>query len=244
MARRASESEGAAEGLEGVIAEQARYYRERAGEYEDWWYRRGRYDRGEDANARWFSEVRELRTQVRRHVPDAGGVLELACGTGLWTELLAETAASVTALDAAPQMLEVVSAKLPGSNVSFLEADVFAWEPGEAYELCFFGFWLSHVPLRLMPPFWAKVARSLTPGGRVYFVDSARSELASARDHELGEPGEELTVRRLDDGREYHIVKHWFEARALEELLRSLGWNASVACTGEFFVHGSASPAH
>jgi hypothetical protein len=43
----------------GLLAEQACYYRERAGEYEDWWFRRGRYDRGADANARWFAEVAE-----------------------------------------------------------------------------------------------------------------------------------------------------------------------------------------
>ena len=28
--------------LEGVLAEQQRYYRDRAGEYEHWWFRRGR----------------------------------------------------------------------------------------------------------------------------------------------------------------------------------------------------------
>ena len=36
---------------------EARYYRERAPEYDDWWFRRGRFDRGEEANARWFGEA-------------------------------------------------------------------------------------------------------------------------------------------------------------------------------------------
>jgi len=45
--------------LAGLLAEQARYYRERAGEYDDWWFRRGRYDRGADANARWFALLGE-----------------------------------------------------------------------------------------------------------------------------------------------------------------------------------------
>ena len=61
--------------LAGLLAEQARYYRERAGEYEDWWFRRGRYDRGADANARWFAEVAEVQNALERFRP-AGEVLE------------------------------------------------------------------------------------------------------------------------------------------------------------------------
>jgi hypothetical protein len=36
-----------------LLAEQVEYYRQRAGEYEDWWFRRGRYDHGPAANAAW-----------------------------------------------------------------------------------------------------------------------------------------------------------------------------------------------
>ena len=49
-------------------------------------------------------------------------------------------------------------------------------------------------------------------------------------------------TRRLDDGREYRIVKHWFDPATLAELLQGLGWEAAIASTGEFFVHGRASP--
>ncbi len=72
------------EQLTGLLAEQARYYRERAGEYDDWWFRRGRYDRGADANARWFADAAEVEDALERFQP-SGQVLELACGTGLWT---------------------------------------------------------------------------------------------------------------------------------------------------------------
>lgn len=34
------------ESVERLLTGQAHYYRERAGEYEDWWFRRGCYDHG------------------------------------------------------------------------------------------------------------------------------------------------------------------------------------------------------
>ena len=52
--------------LDGLLAEQAHYYRERAGEYEDWWFRRGRYDHGPQTNARWFADAAEVEVALKR----------------------------------------------------------------------------------------------------------------------------------------------------------------------------------
>jgi hypothetical protein len=92
--------------VDGLLAEQARYYRELAGEYEDGWFRRGRYDRGADANARWFAEAAEVEDALERFRP-AGRVLELACGTGVWTRRLVGHADTVTAVDASPEVIEL-----------------------------------------------------------------------------------------------------------------------------------------
>lgn len=227
--------------LGDVLAEQRRYYDERAWEYEDFWFRRGRYSHGEKADARWFAEAQRLREELARMAP-RGKVLELACGTGVWTAELAGRADHVTALDASERALALAREKVPASNVEWLRADAFAWEPQAGYDCCFFGFWLSHVPRELFAPFLAKVAHALRDGGRALMVDSARNERASARDHVLAPPGEQLSSRRLNDGREYMIVKHWFEAGALQAELEALGWRARVGSTGEFFVYGELSP--
>jgi SAM-dependent methyltransferase len=224
----------------GLLAEQARYYRERAGEYEDWWFRRGRYDRGADANARWFADAAEVQDALERFGP-AGRVLELACGTGLWTRRLVGHADTVTAVDASPEAIKLARAELDDPKVNYLRADLFAWEPAAGYDVCLFGFWLSHVPEGRFESFWAKVGRALRPEGRVFFVDSLPSELSSAVDHRLPGRGEETMTRRLADGREFRIVKRFYEPRALCRRLADLGWDAQVQATSEFFIYGQAT---
>lgn len=100
----------------------------------------------------------------------AGHVLELACGPGTWTELLARTAVSVTAIDAAPEMLAFAQARVgsAAAHVQFIEADVFAWRPERRYDAVCFGFWISHVPDERFGAFWQLVDQALSPGGRVF----------------------------------------------------------------------------
>ncbi len=228
--------------IEQLLAEQAHYYRERAGEYEDWWFRRGRYDHGPQANARWFADAAEAQDALERFDP-AGDVLELACGTGLWTERLAAHAAGVTALDGSAEMLALCRARVSDPHVKRVQADLFAWEPDRTYDVCFFGFWLSHVPEDRFEEFWEKVKRAVGPEGRVFFVDSLRSNRASAVDHKLPEQSDETMLRRLADGREYQIVKRFHEPQPLQERLAELGWSALVQATPEFFIYGHATPA-
>jgi 2-polyprenyl-3-methyl-5-hydroxy-6-metoxy-1,4-benzoquinol methylase len=226
--------------LDGLLAEQALYYRERAAEYDDWWLRRGRYDHGPDTNNRWFADAAEGQAAVERFNP-SGDVLELACGTGLWTERLAARANSVTAIDGSPEMIELCHARVRASHVHHIQADLFAWEPDRTYDVCFFGFWLSHVPREHFDAFWEKVGRAVGHEGRVFFIDSLRSDKASATDHVLPDRGEETMLRRLADGREYHIVKHFHEPEPLRQRLADLGWNAQIQTTNEFFIYGQAS---
>src|SRR3954470_18062160 len=146
-----------------VLAEQQRYYRERAPEYDDWWFRRGRYDRGDEANAAWFDEVGALERQLC-HAAPLGDVLELACGTGLWTRHLVRLASSVVAVDGSPEVLALCRERGAGP-VGLLRAGLFSWEPPvAAFDTCFFAFWLSHVPEERFEAFWSMVARALRPG--------------------------------------------------------------------------------
>ncbi len=227
-----------------LLEEQRAYYRARAREYDRWWLREGRFDRGEQANARWFADVATLEKALERFGP-TGDVLELACGTGLWTRHLVKHARRLVAVDAAPEVLEINRGRLAGQDVEYIQADVFEWAPPPAtFDVCCFGFWLSHVPESRFDAFWGAVRAALKPGGRVFFVDSVRSDLSGARDHVAPADGEDTMTRRLDDGSEFRIVKRYYEPSELERRLAGLGWRVAVRRTAKFFILGSGSPAH
>jgi SAM-dependent methyltransferase len=226
--------------VERLLAEQAHYYRERASEYDDWWFRRGRYDHGDEANARWFADAALVEDALEQFNP-AGDVLELAAGTGLWTRHLVARARCVTAVDASPEVLAINRDRVDDPVVEYVEADLFAWEPERVYDACFFSFWLSHVPEDRFAGFWEKVGRALGPHGRVFFLDSSRNDLASAVDHKLPREDEKTMMRRLADGREFHIVKHFYEPEELQLRLARLGWDAELHTTPEFFIYGQAT---
>ena len=226
---------------DGVLEEQLAYYRARAGEYDDWFLRRGRHDRGPEWNGRWFLELDRVRQELARFGP-TGRVLELACGTGLWTVELARHAACITAVDASPEVLAINRARLreacPEVPVRYVRADLFDWRPDHAYDVVFFGFWLSHVLPGRFAAFWKLVRASLRPGGRAFFVDSLRTETWAEKESVGRAPRDHTTLRRLNDGQEFRIVKIFYDPVDLEARLADMGWRFSVHTTDRHLLYG------
>ena len=227
-----------------LLQQQIDYYRARAGEYDQWFYRQGRYDHGPELNARWFAEAQHVTEALDSFQP-TGSVLELACGTGIWTERLARHASELTAVDASSEVLALNRQRLPSARVAYVQTDLFTWEPPPgSFDVIFFGFWLSHVPPDQFEPFWDKVCRALRPRGRFFLVDSLRAQTGTSPDQRLSDPTATTLTRRLNDGREFQIYKLFYEPDALQARLERLGWKATVSHTDHYFLHAQGSPAH
>ncbi|MGH8849950.1 MAG: class I SAM-dependent methyltransferase [Casimicrobiaceae bacterium] len=228
-----------------VLDDQIAYYRARAGEYDQWWFRAGRYDRGAEFNAQWHAETAAVETALDAWLAarKPAHVLELACGTGLFTRRIAPRVLQLTAVDASPEVIAINRARVGADNVEYVEADLFAWRPPHRYDAVFFTFWLSHVPDERFTAFWAMVAGALAPGAPAYLIDSAFDPTSTAKDHVL--PGREAGVvtRKLNDGREFRIVKVFYEPAALAAKLDPLGWKTNLAQTPRYFIYGEATPA-
>ncbi|MBZ0287173.1 MAG: class I SAM-dependent methyltransferase [Anaerolineae bacterium] len=234
-----------------VIQDQMAYYRARAGEYDEWFYRVGRYDRGAAMNQIWFDEVAQVQKSLHS-LPRAEDILELACGTGIWTKELVQMGDHVTALDASAEVIAINRGKIQNltpqpplhhmergskelGKVEYVQADVFAWEPERAYDMVFFGFWLSHVPPERLDGFLDKVRRALKLGGRLFALDSLPDPTSSARNHEAYQPEGIYHTRKLNDGQEFTIVKIFYEPDALQAKLVEHGIETTVKSSGRYF---------
>lgn len=223
-----------------LLREQIAYYRARAAEYDEWFYRLGRYDYGDALNRRWFDEVHQVMKTLHAVGP-VGDVLELACGTGIWTEQLLTISQRITAIDASPEMLALNRDRLKAPNVSYCEGDLFTWEPQNQYDMVFFAFWLSHVPQEYLDAFLRKVCRALRPGGRLFLVDSRPAPTSSAHDHAPPDAQGSTHTRRLNDGRQFTIVKVFYDPDWLRSQLLRAGLDAPVQTTDTYFLYASGT---
>jgi 2-polyprenyl-3-methyl-5-hydroxy-6-metoxy-1,4-benzoquinol methylase len=223
-----------------ILQEQINYYRDRASEYDEWFFRQGRYDRGEAHRQQWFVEIAEVESALFATKP-SGNMLELACGTGLWTQHLVTFATHLTAVDAAPEVIALNQNRVNSESVEYIVADLFNWTPTQKFDFIFFGFWLSHVPIEQFIDFWQMVKAALKPNGRVFFVDSLFDKTSPAINHaELHQQG--YSERKLNDGRVYQVVKIFHEPISLEKSLQELGWTGNINATTTHFIYGSIYP--
>jgi demethylmenaquinone methyltransferase/2-methoxy-6-polyprenyl-1,4-benzoquinol methylase len=219
-------------------AQMLAYYEARAPEYDDWYLRRGRYERGPVHDAAWNAEL-DAAGRWLDALPIQGEIVELAAGTGWWSPLLAAKG-ELSLYDGTAAPLELARERLVAHRLRAHLHVRDAWaEPDRAVDAVFTGFWLSHVPRNRLDAFLAIVRRWLKPGGTFAFIDSRFDPQSSAADHPT--PADDASVRRLDDGREFTIVKVYYEPEALEGALRRVGFvDPAVTTTGRFFLTGFA----
>jgi SAM-dependent methyltransferase len=211
-----------------LIDEQIAYYRARAAEYDA-----TSTPEGDEFEA----DADRIRDALRAFAP-RGRVLELAAGTGQWTEILAEYADELLVTDASPEMLELNRSRVgERANVRYHLADALSLRATRTYDVVFFGFFLSHVPKASFDGFWASLAGILAPGGRIFFVDEGRHDLWEEAwvDREAG-----IVSRPLADGSVHRAVKVLWRPERLSRRLGDLGWDASVKTEGPFYW-GSAT---
>ena len=222
-----------------MLEEQLAYYRERAAEYDEWWERRGRYDRGLEANHRWFSEIDEVLAVFDRLTLD-GEVLEFAPGTGYWTERLARRARRVTALDGSTEMMALNRARLGSLSaiVDYRQVDLFEWRPERRSTGLVFCFWISHVPRERLAAFFRTCRDALVEGATMFFLDGQRVNESTAVDHVLPAEHDEIMIRRLNDGREFRIVKNFHEPEHLVTLAAAAGFTLDMHHTDTYFQFG------
>lgn len=174
------------------------YYKDRAKEYENIYLKPERQD-----------DLKNVTTLLQNIFADKA-VFEMACGTGFWTEKIAQTATSVFATDINQTVIDIAAQKqYPKNNVTLGLADIFDHSPPIKYESLFGGFIWSHIKLQDLGTFLAIVNSLTVPGGTVVFIDNNFVEGSNHPIAHTDQDGNTFQTRKLEDRSTHHVLKNF-----------------------------------
>lgn len=184
------------------------YYSRRAAGYDNLYHRAERKEALDEAAAILMDIFRNRR------------VLEIACGTGYWTERIAAMAQSIFAVDINDSMLEIAKKRTyPKGNVIFSRNDFYHLSIPGNYDALFAGFLWSHILLQEMDAFISLLKSYVVPGGVLVFIDNNFVEGSSTPVHYTDESGNTYQKRKLDNGEEFSIVKNFPQEATVRNML-------------------------
>lgn len=197
------------------------YYRKRANEYDLVYAKPERQD-----------DLRMLEVWLAG-VLASRNVLEVATGTGYWTQFYADQAASVIATDINPEVLDVARARRSWpSTVEFVQANGFelAAITGR-FDAAFAGFLWSHIGLKQLDLFLAGVVDRVESGSTVVFMDNRYVEGSNHAITSSDPDGNTYQRRALSDGSEWNVLKNFPTPSELRARLGPIGHGIEVTET-------------
>jgi SAM-dependent methyltransferase len=175
----------------------AQYYEQRAAHYEDIYRVPARQ-----------SDLNEIALQIQQLLQDKR-VLEVACGTGYWTEHYVDQANHVMATDSSSVMLELAMAKPALKNkVEFQKADAFNLPKGN-FDACVAGFWWSHIKRSEQAAFLEGLQATCGSGALLVMFDNCYVEGDSTPIARTDSEGNTYQIRRLPDGSRHEVIKNF-----------------------------------
>jgi demethylmenaquinone methyltransferase/2-methoxy-6-polyprenyl-1,4-benzoquinol methylase len=164
-------------------------------------------------------------------------VLEVACGTGFWTQFIAPAALSLVATDLAAEPLALARARPEVGNVRFERADAYAL-PDElgTFDGAFAGLWFSHVPVERRRAFLDGLHARLRPGARVVMIDNSTVQCLELPITETDTRGNTYQQRRLPDGSVHRVLKNFPTEAELRALLPADAADAEFRALENFWV--------
>ena len=202
------------------------YYARRAKEYEQVYRKPERQE-----------EIRYLTHYLSQAFQDQS-VIEIACGTGYWTQYIAQTARSVVATDVSPEVLEVAKTKdIPRQNVTFRLANLYRLpKPDHPFNAGFGGFIRSHIPRSQLIDFLESFHRPMMKGSKVIFIDNRYVAGSSTSLHSKDDEGNTFQKRQLGNGEEYVVLKNFPSETELRDTLQHHAIDIQITWLTYFWI--------
>ncbi|MBI3231038.1 MAG: class I SAM-dependent methyltransferase [Burkholderiales bacterium] len=206
----------------------AAYYAQRAAHYDEIYQRPERQE-----------QQQALLAQLTQ-LTAGQNVLELACGTGYWTQAMAQQAKSVLALDINPEMLAVATQRqLDPSVVRFQQADICALPDAiaaEKFSVCVAAFWWSHVKRAEQDAFIQQLRAKVGSACQLVLIDNCYVEGDSTPIARTDSDGNTYQFRKQVDGSTVEIVKNFPSDSNLRKRFASLARDVRVHRAQHFWL--------
>lgn len=186
------------------------YYKKRAAEYE------AVYEKPERQE-----DLKKLKAFIPQ-LFNAKTVLEIGCGTGYWTEIIASSCTSILATDINEAMLAIARNKTYRILPSFRLADYGNLPKTHPVDLIFGGFIISHVKREVLKQFVENFQSKLGRGGAIVFLDNLYVEGSSTPISHEDEQGNTYQTRRLQNGDTFEVLKNFYSQSDWKELIGSI----------------------
>lgn len=165
-------------------------------------------------------------------------VLEVAAGTGYWSQFINRTADSLLATDATLEALELINQRTLHRPIVTKLVDAYSLEQlSNSYTGFFSGLWLSHVPKEKLPGFIESVNRCLVPGARVLFIDNSKAQCERLPITFTDKRGNTFQDRTLDDGTVHRVLKNFPTEQELNELTDGVAINRKTIQLDNFWLY-------
>ena len=138
-------------------------------------------------------------------------VLEIACGTGYWTQYIAQSARSILATDINKEVLELAERKdYLRKNVRVEIADIYKLDNiKDNFDAGCGCFIWSHIPTQRLAEFLRVAHQKIRQNGKVVFIDNLYAPGSSTPIGKQDNEGNTYQVRKLADGTEHMVLKNF-----------------------------------
>jgi trans-aconitate methyltransferase len=197
--------------MKQIDASLSTYYSARAAEYDSIYQKPERQ-----------RDLREIEAWVEAEFANTD-VLEIACGTGYWTQFIARSARSVLAFDLADESMNIARARVNLPHVQFVRGDAYAPPvSGRKHKAAFAGFWFSHIPVSRRLAFARTLVNHLSTDAQIVLLDNRYVEGSSTPLDGRDDEGNTYQLRRLNDGSTHRVIKTFPTQEELRLLLQPL----------------------
>lgn len=164
-------------------------------------------------------------------------VLEVACGTGYWTQHIARQATHLVATDATPEPLAFARLRPNAAAVVFRQEDAYNL-PADlgTFQGAFAGLWFSHVPIGSRLAFLHSLHARLMPSAKVVFIDNSEVQCRELPIAQTDGEGNTYQHRQLRDGSMHRVLKNFPSESELMRLVEPFAQAASFRRLDNFWM--------